>query len=458
MAKIIGQSTALQIISGIYKSNRMHHAYLFSGIDGIGKYEAALNYAKVILCERNNGRYCDVCYHCKSIDNYKHPDVVVLSSDKRFVNAELYYNQFLKVKAEHLFREFYSASRSILYKLESGLFPSYDNYPSQEPSEYMIGTKKNTSRDILIEPYYLAVNQTLSSITLDNAHELDSIFKEKSESVALYIKNKGSKRSVSITCDFFTALTKLYYNIVHTVIPLDTVRKLIEITYKKPSKGTRRVVIIEGLDLMDSKSPNIFLRTLEEPSDGNIFILLTANKKNIIKPLLSRVMDISFMPLSPKTLTSVLTKRLRMSDDSASLGVKHGGGSVGGAINFLLDKKKNLGYSLNCMLVSFIESIVSNDASKVASIMTNICEASYEGTYVLRTFSNIFLEHIRAKYLGNDEYSHIIPSYINDDSIVWFLDELDYNIKILLSTNTQQKLILRRFVTDTYIFFNKYLK
>lgn len=55
MAKVLGQTTPLKIMAGIYKSGRLHHAYLFYGEEGVGKYESALNYAKVLLCERNNG-------------------------------------------------------------------------------------------------------------------------------------------------------------------------------------------------------------------------------------------------------------------------------------------------------------------------------------------------------------------------------------------------------------------
>ena len=46
MAKVLGQSVPLKIMSGIYKSGRLHHAYLFYGEEGIGKFESALNYAK----------------------------------------------------------------------------------------------------------------------------------------------------------------------------------------------------------------------------------------------------------------------------------------------------------------------------------------------------------------------------------------------------------------------------
>ena len=50
LAKVLGQTTPLKIMSGIYKSGRLHHAYLFYGDEGIGKFESALNYAKAICC------------------------------------------------------------------------------------------------------------------------------------------------------------------------------------------------------------------------------------------------------------------------------------------------------------------------------------------------------------------------------------------------------------------------
>ena len=51
MAKVLGQTTPLKIMAGIYKSGRLHHAYLFYGEEGVGKYESALNYAK-FFCAR----------------------------------------------------------------------------------------------------------------------------------------------------------------------------------------------------------------------------------------------------------------------------------------------------------------------------------------------------------------------------------------------------------------------
>ena len=126
MAKVLGQTTPLKIMSGIYKSGRLHHAYLFYGDEGIGKFESALNYAKAILCERNNGTYCDECKSCKMIDQYKHPDVIVAGTDERFRNAELYFNQYLEYKLPHLFNNFYTSCRSILYKAESMLLKRHE--------------------------------------------------------------------------------------------------------------------------------------------------------------------------------------------------------------------------------------------------------------------------------------------------------------------------------------------
>ncbi len=462
MAKIIGQSTALKIMSGIYKSGRLHHAYLFSGPDGVGKFESALNFSKAMLCDKNDGTYCDECPSCKSIDAYKHPDVIVATTDKRHINAFIYYNQFIKNNSPRLFKEFYNSTRSILYKLESGLFGAYDNYPSSEPQEFMLGSKKESSRDQYIEPYYLAVNFTLNELSIDNASNIEDIFSIKSKEALALIKSRGgSRKKISIEGGFFDALQKLYYNIIHTVIPLDTVRDIIERTYRKPSQGRKRVIIIEGLDLMDGRSPNIFLHTLEEPTDNNIFILLTSNQDKIIKPLLSRVMDIKFDALTEKTLTSILVRRFMFSEEDAAFGVGYSEGSISNALKFILDKNSSSGYKLDDVLTSLLNAIRENNNSKLANIMTSLCDGTYDGVDVIKRLCIIFSECLRTRYIKkveDDSCYDIIPFNMSDESLAWFIDDLDQSIRTLSTTNSQEKIVLRKVVTDIYMFFNKYLK
>ena len=462
MAKVLGQTTVLKIMSGIYKSGRFHHAYLFYGNDGVGKFESALNYAKAILCERNDGIYCDECKSCRMIDQYKHPDVIIASTDERFRNAEIYFNQYLEYKSPHLFNNFYTSCRSILYKVESMLFNSYDNYPLSEPKEYMLGNKKETSRYVLIEPYYLAVNYTLNELNANNLESIDSIFRTKSKEALNISKNRGIKKKVSIEGDFFDALKKIYYNIIHTVIPLDTIRNIIEITYRKPRISNKRIIIIEGIELMDNRTPNIFLRTLEEPSDNNIFILISSDTNKLVqdgmKPLRSRMMELNFSTLSENTLRLILMKRLRLNEKKTALALENSYGSVSKAIKYVLDKKSNTSDNIRKVLLSFMDAIFNNNTSKIASIITLLSAGDYEIVDTIRELINILKKSLEEKYLEIENRNYTFPSSISDESIVWVIDELDSNINTLSNTNTQPKMLLYKILSGIYIWLQNYNK
>jgi DNA polymerase III subunit delta' len=57
-------------------AERMPHAYLFSGAEGIGKDAAAIELAKVVNCEQplaNGTEACDKCASCKSIATFQSP-------------------------------------------------------------------------------------------------------------------------------------------------------------------------------------------------------------------------------------------------------------------------------------------------------------------------------------------------------------------------------------------------
>ena len=460
MAKVLGQSVPLKIMSGIYKSGRLHHAYLFYGEEGIGKFESALNYAKAILCERENGTYCDECESCKMIDKYKHPDVIVAGTDERFRNAEIYFNQYLEYKLHYLFNDFYTACRSILYKVESMLFDSYDNYPASEPKEYMLGQKKETSRYALIEPYYLAVNYTLNEINENNIEFIDSIFRAKSKEAIDIVKNKGGKKKYSIEGNFFDALKKIHYNIIHTVIPLDTVRNIIEMTYRKPRLGKKRIIIIEGIELMDKRAPNIFLRTLEEPSDNNIFILIASDTNKLtqdgMKPLISRMMELKFFPLSEKNLRAILMKRLKFDEEKTALALQYSYGSVAKSIKYALDKKSNSSDNIREVLLSFIEAIFNNNASKISAIMTLLIDGNYDIIETIKEIINILKKSLEDKYLEAEDRNYIFPSSVSDKSVAWMIDELDYTISALINTNSQPKMALYKTLSNIYIWLHNY--
>ncbi len=76
-----GQDSAVNYLKASLKNNRISHAYIFSGPDGVGKRLAAINFAKALNCgNTRSDSPCDQCSSCKNIDSSKHPDIVTMKA------------------------------------------------------------------------------------------------------------------------------------------------------------------------------------------------------------------------------------------------------------------------------------------------------------------------------------------------------------------------------------------
>ncbi len=77
---LVGHEWAVTLLRRDITSNRLAHAYLFTGADGIGKRTLALQLARAINCEAppEPGDLCGVCRPCRLIGAEKHPDLFLL--------------------------------------------------------------------------------------------------------------------------------------------------------------------------------------------------------------------------------------------------------------------------------------------------------------------------------------------------------------------------------------------
>ena len=70
---IIGQQRVKQLLRRILETNRLPHALLFYGPDGVGKEAVALELAKVLNCERGGWDACGECPTCMQMATLRHP-------------------------------------------------------------------------------------------------------------------------------------------------------------------------------------------------------------------------------------------------------------------------------------------------------------------------------------------------------------------------------------------------
>jgi DNA polymerase-3 subunit delta' len=83
------QKEAVKILENSYQKNRLSHAYILEGEAGTKKFDTALFFASLLLCEEDSNRPCGVCHSCKRINHLTHPNVYIVKTDKKFITKEM---------------------------------------------------------------------------------------------------------------------------------------------------------------------------------------------------------------------------------------------------------------------------------------------------------------------------------------------------------------------------------
>jgi DNA polymerase-3 subunit delta' len=90
-------------------------------------------------------------------------------------------------------------------------------------------------------------------------------------------------------------------------IKIDQMRSVSREVFFKPFEGRRRVFIIDEAEKFRDESANSILKTLEEPPDTSILILVTSRPNDLLPTIRSRCQMYRFAPLLQRT-SSVCSK------------------------------------------------------------------------------------------------------------------------------------------------------
>ena len=87
-------------------------------------------------------------------------------------------------------------------------------------------------------------------------------------------------------------------------IKIEQVRNLQEQIAEKPIISNKKVYIINNSDLMTTEAQNCLLKTLEEPPEYAVLILVLSNESKLLNTIKSRCTKISFKNLSKEELSN----------------------------------------------------------------------------------------------------------------------------------------------------------
>jgi DNA polymerase-3 subunit delta' len=200
MEGIVGQEHAQRVLETALRGGRLHHAYIFHGPAGVGKFTTALVWARLLLCQQLNApsagplRPCGRCPSCARF---------VAAADGQAAHPDLH-----------------------VVTKELALFS--DDAATRERK--LMNIPVRVLEDYLLDPVYR------------HAH-----------------------------------------------------------------LGHAKVFIVDEAELIDPVGQNKLLKTLEEPPEGTVIILVTANPQRLLPTIRSRCQPVAFVPLAVSILEADLS-------------------------------------------------------------------------------------------------------------------------------------------------------
>jgi len=116
---------------------------------------------------------------------------------------------------------------------------------------------------------------------------------------------------------------------------VEQAREIIRDTSLKPIEGALKVYILDHAESFNPGAANALLKTLEEPPDDVVLILLTTSWEAVLPTIASRCQVVRFAPVSPSTAVALLAERSGVGPDDAMAALAAAGGVIPRALDFI---------------------------------------------------------------------------------------------------------------------------
>ena len=166
-------------------------------------------------------------------------------------------------------------------------------------------------------------------------------------------------------------------------IKIEQIRELQKRIQEKPIISSKKVYIIDNSDLMTKEAQNCLLKTLEEPPEFAIIILIGTNENAFLTTIKSRCMILHFNPIRDEDVKKYLEQNYGMETISKNI-LDIAQGSIGKAI-YLKDRQEQY---------IKLETLINNLANKDLIDIYKSAEVLYkskEEIYEMLDYINIIL-------------------------------------------------------------------
>lgn len=113
------------------------------------------------------------------------------------------------------------------------------------------------------------------------------------------------------------------------------IRDIASDTSLAPIQASRKVYIIDRVDMLSHAAANAFLKTLEEPPDDVVLILLGRTRESVLPTIASRCQVVPFRHIPPSEAAGIVSQNTGASIDLSKQAIEACSGSISKAIEFL---------------------------------------------------------------------------------------------------------------------------
>jgi hypothetical protein len=106
---------------------------------------------------------------------------------------------------------------------------------------------------------------------------------------------------------------------------VDQVRDLIEGVNRAPSRARAKAYVLENAGLLRGTSANALLKTIEEPPEGVVFILLARSVASVLPTIVSRCQVVPFRTIAPSVALDEVMHRSGASEGEARVALSVAG-------------------------------------------------------------------------------------------------------------------------------------
>lgn len=162
-------------------------------------------------------------------------------------------------------------------------------------------------------------------------------------------------------------------------ITIAQLREMQEQIAYHPIEGRWKAVIIDQADRLQTESANCLLKTLEEPPDNTVIILVAHSISGMLPTVLSRCQQIRFSPLSAADIAGYLSRAAGVAEAQAAQAAAYAQGSIARAL--LLTDEDFL--SLRSDMAAILGAAAGCDARRAHDLAERLAKQHEAGGYAL---------------------------------------------------------------------------